>query len=381
MAHKPFTTYRRPGKNGKSVFYIRFRDDDGNLLPGRSSGQFSKGAAESWAYAQLKKGLVMPNKNITFERYAQDWWIYDKCPYIQGKLARGFTPARTYADDMRSMLERHILPYFKNLRLQKITPRHIENWIFSLRKTELSPTTINRCLTCLKIMLKESVRLEYIYKSPADPVLPLKENPRRKSILKIDDVKTLFCDGALNTIWNNDLRVYTANILGASTGMRMGEVRGLKIKCVFPEYVDVQWAFGKYGLQRPKRSSMRQIPIPEKTSISLQELIRTHPYRDDEAFIFWGLNPHSPLDHKVIADGLYAALERIGISKEERAARNITYHSWRHLYNSMMRSFGIPDAKLKRLTGHRTQEMVEHYTRFSVSDYSDVAEIQREVFR
>ena len=79
---------------------MRFYDEEGNRLPGRSTGQRSKSAADTWAFEQLKKGLISIKKNITFDQYAADWWIYDRCPYIQGNKARGFELSRTYADDM-----------------------------------------------------------------------------------------------------------------------------------------------------------------------------------------------------------------------------------------------------------------------------------------
>jgi len=40
----------------------------------------------------------------------------------------------------------------------------------------------------------------------------------------------------------------------------------------------------------------------------------------------------------------------------------------------------IHDAKLQRLTGHRTQEMTEHYTHFNIEDFGDVRERQEEYF-
>jgi integrase len=386
MPHKPFSIYKRPTtKKTKHIFYVQFYDDDGNRLPGRSSGQTSRAAAETWAHEQLKKGLISPQKDITFGKYAEQWWIYNKCPYIQGKLARGFELSRVHANDMRSVLTRHILPYFANKKLQKINARIIEKWMMELREKlgitgkTLSPTTVNRCLTCLKVMLKEAVRLEYLYKNPAVSVLPLKEIQKRKSILTIDEVKKLFEGGSLEDTWDGNLYHYTLNLLCASTGMRLGEVRGLMNQYVYKSYIDVQWSWGKFGLQRPKRDSMRKIPIPTKTSAVLHELMSMSIYPEPENFVFHGVNGNKPIENKDIYDKLYAAFENIGISSKEREERNITFHSWRHLYNSLMRG-RIHDSKLQRLTGHQTKEMIEHYTHFNISDFQDVLQIQEEYF-
>lgn len=386
MPHKPFNIYKRPTtKKNKHIYYVQFYDEEGNRLPGRSSGQTSKAAAETWAHEQLKRGIITPQKEISFGKYAEAWWDYDRCPYIQGKLARGFEISRTHAQDMRSTLTRHILPYFAEKKLQKINARMIEKWMLELRQKVgktgniLSPTTVNRCLTCLKVMLKEAVRLEYIHKNPAAAVLPLKERQKRKSILTENEVKKLFGPGSLENIWSDDLFHFALNLLAATTGMRLGEIRGLMNQYVFESYIDVQWSWGKHGLQRPKRDSMRKIPILKITSAALHELMGISPYPDPEDFVFYGTQGKRPIENKDIYDKLYIAFENIGISPGDRKVRNITFHSWRHLFNSFMRG-KIPDSKLQRLTGHQTKEMVEHYTTWSPEDFRDVVKIQEERF-
>ena len=383
--HKSYSLHKRPSKKYKQIYYCQFYDEDGNRLTAQSTGQTSKSAAEVWAQEQIKKGVISPQKDITFGKYAEPWWVYDKCPYIQGKLARGFVLSRVHANDMRSILTRHILPYFANKKLQKINAKIIEKWMLELREkkgktgNKLSHTTINRCLTCLKVMMKEAVRLEYLHKNPAAAVLPLKENQRRKSILTLDEVKQLFSEGALEDVWEGDLFHFTLNLLSASTGMRLGEIQGLMSQYVYESYVDVQYSWGKYGLQKPKRDSMRKVPIPRKTSEALHELISMSPYPEPESFVFFGSSAVRPIENKDIYDKLYSAFENIGISPQEREGRNITFHSWRHLYNSLMRG-RVPDSKLQRMTGHQTKEMVEHYTHFKLSDYQEILEVQEEYF-
>ena len=183
MAHRAFNLYKRPTtKNGKYIYYVQFYDEYGNRLTARSTGQTSKAAAENWSYEQLRKGIIATDKNITFGRFAKDWWIWDKCQYVKGRRARGANISRAYIDSMRRILDLHILPFFRDKKLQKINSRMIENWVMTLREKSgkngntLSHTTVNHCLTCLKIMLKEAVRLEYLSKSPATSIIQLKED-------------------------------------------------------------------------------------------------------------------------------------------------------------------------------------------------------------
>ena len=134
MNHKPFNLYKRPTtKKGKYVYYVRFYDDFGKRLPGKSTGQTSKSAAEAWAIEQLHQGQIIIKKNVTFSQYAQDWWTWDKCKYINGKIARGSRISRDYTDGMKTYLERHILTYFGNTRIQRITADQVEDWLLGLR--------------------------------------------------------------------------------------------------------------------------------------------------------------------------------------------------------------------------------------------------------
>ncbi len=388
MTHKPYNLYKRPiKKTGKYIYYVQFYDEAGNRMTARSTGQTSKAAAETLAIEQIKRGLITAQKNITFGQYSQDWWIWDKCQYIKGRVARGANISMDYTDSMQTYLTMHIFPYFANKRLQKITSRMIETWVMGLRDKigrtgkPLSNSTVNHCLTCLKIMLKEAVRLDYLNKSPAESITQLRETPKEKSILTIDEVKELLQDDNIARVWNNDLVHFTINLLAASTGMRMGEIQGLQVQHVHNEYVGVYHSFSrKYGIKGAKWSSERDVPIPSRTFNHLSELIGLSPFKYPEDLVFFGKDRKAPIHNKIISDRLYKAFEKIGVSPEEREKRNISFHSWRYFYNSMMRG-KIHDSKLRRLTGHKTLAMTERYTTFNLQDFQDVLRIQEEYFR
>ena len=55
---------------------------------------------------------------------------------------------------------------------------------------------------------------------------------------------------------------------------------------------------------------------------------------------------------------------------------NVGFHSWRHKLNTLLRAAGVPDAKIRLLTGHRSKEMTDWYTQFLETDMVDVTEAQ-----
>jgi integrase len=250
-------------------------------MTARSTGQASKTAAEAWAIDQLRRGLITFKKNITFGQYAADWWLWDRCRYIKGRLARGSRISQDYVDGMRIYLRKHILPSFDTTKLQNITADQVENWVLGLREkpgssgTPLSPTTVNHCLTCLKIMLKEAVRRGYLVRSPATGIKQLAEKPKEKSILTVEEMRALFRDENIDRVWSGDLFHYTLNLLAASTGMRMGEIQGIQVQHVHVGYVGIHNTWSrKHGLKEgAKWGSQREIPIPSKTSERLQKLV------------------------------------------------------------------------------------------------------------
>ena len=56
--------------------------------------------------------------------------------------------------------------------------------------------------------------------------------------------------------------------------------------------------------------------------------------------------------------------------------RNVAFHSWRHKLNTLLRAAGVPDAKIRLLTGHRSKEMTDWYTQFLHTDLTDVTAVQ-----
>ena len=389
MRHRePYTLYSRKNKKGQKIWYFRITDDSGRSS-GRSTYQISKTAARTHVVELIKSGQIDKKKDQRFRDYAKDWWLWDRCRYIRGKRARGARISQSYVDIRRGYLETHVLPYFGNRKLSTITADDVEEFLMALREKigrygiPLSATTINQVLSTLRIMFREGVRKGTLTSDPTLPIDPLKEDRREKSFLEAGEIKALLDREKLQEIWNGDLKHYTINLLAASTGMRLGECQGLQNQYVCDGYIDIVHTWTrKYGLKEvsPQKGSKRKVPIPSKTQQLLSDLSAVSPYNNSEDLLFWGPGREIPIDHKTVAETLYAAFEKIGISDQSRRERNISFHSWRHFFNSYFRS-KIPDAKLQKLTGHKSKAMVDHYTHFRLEDFQDVVQIQEDFFK
>ena len=82
------------------------------------------------------------------------------------------------------------------------------------------------------------------------------------------------------------------------------------------------------------------------------------------------------MSKSVIEDHLRQALSAIGIPVAEQVRRHLTFHTWRHFLNSMLRSHGVAYVKTRRITGHRTEAMTDWYTDWKALDLSEVVSVQ-----
>jgi integrase len=348
-----------------------------------SSGCTSRSAACNWADSLVRSNGILSasKKSLSFDEFASSFWDWNRSAYIKGKLLRGQQIGRSHAKNCASFVKHHVLPYFQARTLSSIKPLDLENWLLNMHeRSGLQPKTINLTYMAFRTILKEAHRLGYIPFDPSKQVLKLAEFPKQRGVLSLKEVQLLFAQESIKTIWASDRKLYCANLLAASTGMREGEIQALKINHVHPDFIEIlhSWEHG-FGLKDAKWKSNRNVSIPKTVSDALFALITESPYREPDDLVFCGPSRTVPLHSKAFTNSLYAALKAIGITDEQRRDRNITFHSWRHFINSVMRG-KIPDEKLRLLTGHRTFSMTEHYTHLLDDDYSEMRKLQENVF-
>ena len=112
--YKPFTVYKRPTTRKKRyIYYIQFRDQNGNRMSAISSGKTTRAEAERWAYERIQEGAVTSpkaGKEQKFKDFAKNWFLWDECEYLFRKRNRG-EYSKSYAEQQWAYLQNHILPY------------------------------------------------------------------------------------------------------------------------------------------------------------------------------------------------------------------------------------------------------------------------------
>ena len=117
------------------------------------------------------------------------------------------------------------------------------------------------------------------------------------------------------------------------------------------------------------------MPLPA----GLAKLLNDIRGNDPDGYIFSFDDGAKPYPDNYILKYLYEALDKIGISEDERKERNITFHSFRHFFNTYCRANNVTDDKVRAVTGHKTQAMVDNYTHFDIEDYKEIYDIQKKI--
>jgi len=361
----------------KATWYCRWFDDLGKPHL-QSTKETSKTRAESWVARKVGTGKSCSSET-TFGTYAAKWWTKD-CAYCEGREARGVSITQGYRNVRRSYLDNHILPRFREVKLARLSTRMIEEWVMELRKGKLSPTTINHALRTVKIMTAEAGRLGYLAVDPAKSVRQLREKPEERGILTLEEIRKLFDERKLAKTWDGDFRHFALNITAASCGLRLGEVLGLTVQHVHPEYLEIEHAWGQVdGLQDPKWHKTRLVPLPSRTSKALQRVIESNEYRDPGDLLFYGERRERPIAHQVVLRRLYSALDAIGIDDKARVKRGIVFHSHRHAFNTFCRG-KVPEELLRAVVGHADERMTERYFHPGLEAMKELAKVQAGMF-
>ncbi|GHT91326.1 hypothetical protein FACS1894140_1710 [Spirochaetia bacterium] len=371
-----FTVFARKLVSGKVVYYYQCYDDYGKRLNAHSTGMAKKTQAVSFCMDLFRVGKLIPRLRVpSFGEYCLNWFDPEKCEYLKWRKLYGETTQATLAI-YRNNLENHLKPFFEKMNLAELTPLAVQNWLGYMAGKNFSNATINQNLAVLKIMMGEAARRNFFKKNPIESVKPLKAGNKEREIFTLGEVKQLFPDD-WHSVWDNYL-VYMLNKLAAFTGMRLGELLGLRRDAIHEDYISVCGQYTRYGYSNvTKTKEHRDVPAPNKL---LLELSRLHE-AGGRGFIFSEDGGEKPVSRTIVYSGFKAALEKIGIDKAEREERGLTVHCWRHFLNTTLRMGNITDSKVQSITGHKTAAMTEHYTHFNTKEFTDVRKVQAKLLK
>ena len=366
---EPFTVYPRKLKT-VTVFYYQCYDKNGKRICGHSTGQRTKTAAKMYCMELYRKGKLIPEKKpMSFEEFAHGWWDLKTCSYLEWRQMQDPLAPSTI-DHYKTNLDLHIKPFFGKIKLSAISPDLVQNWIMRLSRDGYNNSSINVLIATLKVMMKEAVRLNFITSDPMEKIKKLIAHNKEVQILKNDEVYKLF-PADWRKIWDS-YEIYVFNKLAACTGMRMSEIVGLQCNNVYGDHIHVCVQYSKkYGIRPLKTKDSRNIPI---TAVLYNELSTLT--NKAQGFLFSENGGDEPISRNRIYKETSAALEKIGINREERKKRGLALHHWRHFLNTALLMANVNTLKVQKVTGHKSLSMTQHYAHFDSRDFLEVLDVQ-----
>jgi integrase len=379
--HNDFTLFQREIPGGKKVFYYYTYDENGERRGPWSTKCLNKTAARNYCHSLLKKGVIIPDRNkvISFGEYANGFWERGS-EYVKNQESRADI-TDNYIKNCHKMLVNQILPFFKNTPLDKLTDKDINNWLLGFKerkvekdgKTEIvryQNTYANTVFGTLNVMLAEAVRRGLISANPCDKVKRLKNDRKKITILTDDEVKKLFPKN-YKSIWGDKTAAYAACRLASLTGMRIGEILGLRKEYVFDKYIHVCGQYGDDGyLPYTKTKENRSIPLIPEIIALLRGLNK------GKGFVFTLNGGAVPVTQAYVRKAFHQALKKIGINEAEIKRRALTLHSWRHYLNTELLKQGLTISQVQGVTGHKSVGMTERYNHLEASQITDVMKAQ-----
>lgn len=275
-----------------------------------------------------------------FEEYAGNWII--------GKKAAGLS--KSTIDNYESYLNVHLVPFFKGLDMKRISRVDVESFQAHFSKTHNAKGT-NNIMTALKAIFSEAVKDGFLVKSPAAFMKKLSEDNPVESYWTKAEIDQFFRGSIHNPL-------YDLFLIALNTGMRRGELAGLKWDRVdlSLNQITISRTRDVDGLkERTKTKLKRVIPMNQLVKMTLLKLFQE---RKGSEFVFVR-SDDSPLEVHHIYRDFGKAQAKAGITNK------IRFHDLRHTFASqfMMNNGNVFD--LQKILGHTDIKMTMRYAHYS----------------
>ena len=359
------------GANGKGTVYRRsdgrycaqMTIKNSNLLPyhGKKLTTYGRTQKEAWE-KMLKKKKDWEEKNMhqASNTRLKDW--LDEWMNKYQKLALRNKTWESY----RWYINRHILPELGNKKLCEITPIMIQRLYASKlqpEKTEaisprpLSNSSIKYIHSILSNSFKQAYELELIKASPMDKIRPPKLSRKEREMPEEEQF-----DALLAALKNE--RYYIVYLLAFGSGMRRGEIAGLKWNDIDfkKKTITVQRSIVTVGggieivgpkTEQSKRTIFAPDEIIHKLSMWKEQQGKEKEFfgksYDNDGFIFcWE-------DGSLVRPDYYTRRLRIILARIK--IKQMRFHDIRHLHATHLLHAGADLKTIQYRLGHSTPTM------------------------
>lgn len=301
---------------------------------------------------EVKHNIYFKEENVTFSAWFEIWIKDYKTPSVKMGTVCAY----------RECYNVYIKDTFGNKQLRDIRTDNIQRF-YNRMAIKYSRNTLEVCRAILNGVFKQAIRNEVIQKNPVtNAVLP--KGKKKKAVEAMtEEEQSIFLKYA------RDSSFFPLFELALATGMRSGEIRGLRwedvnfeqktiyITCTLIQHENI------YYLVSPKtESSEREIPmldnvyrlLKKQKKKQMEERIELgnlwQPIEGMENLVF------TKMDGKPISNARFTQEIKKVVRKINKAGvdfKRITPHVFRHTFATRSIEKGIPPKVLQTILGHK----------------------------
>lgn len=266
--------------------------------------------------------------------------------YKNSQLPQGIAEdenRKTYAtqDTYEGYLKKWILPRWKSYRLQDVKAVQVEQWLKSLA---LAPGSKAKIRNIMSALYSHAIRWEWAKHNPITYVRQSAKRRKIPAILTIEQIKDFL----------SHLRepCRTAVLLDAASGLRVGELLGLKWEDVNFETLEVNLTRSvvKQKITRCKTEASRKpIPLdPELAEILFSWKLQS-PYPQPSDWVF--ASPHKKGKQPYWPGALFRAHLKPAL-EAAKIPGDVGWHTLRHTFGTLMKANGEDIKTIQELLRH-----------------------------
>lgn len=343
---EPYTIYKRG-----DYWYYRTYNNNGVRTPGKTTGKKQKNEARAFCEELYKSGkLFISSKE--FGAFAAGFFDPNSF-YIKDRVK---PLSRSTLELYNCVLNRYILPYFSNYKLENINYIELKKFRMSLLDRGLALNTINAIMNVLGIILKAAYRAGDISSYPLDKLEKLQSlKNNKKDAFTLEEVKLVYK--------NISPEFKSIILIMALAGMRISEVFGVTEEDFktfsYGEYINLNKQYNRGYLPLKTKSSFRPIPITKEIKALFKDITPTDSKKTDFNIEF----------------------RKIKANIKNATERNLSPHSLRHFFITNCKSKGLIESKVEFVAGHSLKGISKVYTNYKPDDLKEFLEWQEVTYK
>ncbi len=251
-----------------------------------------------------------------------------------------------------------IMPKFGNLPIDRFTPEFLSAYQRTAKASGSANGTVNRKTEVVTSILNHSAKHRRIPFSPATGFQKLAKGHKEMLFWNTEEASSFLESMDRKYPIGSDGRwVYAAYLLALNTGLRAGEIWGLKpIDLPTTERVlHVRRQFNRVSLKltATKSGKSRVVPCGPELTEELQRLVRQNKVSSDET-VFMN-SKRLPICHDNFTDREFVR------DLKSWGGREIRFHDLRHTATTLLIASGVDLKTVKEICGHANIQTTMNY--------------------